>query len=173
MREMTETSIELVRTEDQAEHVRTMTWEFIDWLRNRYPEMLEGIDEYLKNQDFANMLEALLVHFTPPAGECLLARQEGRPAGILMLKPRAEAGVCEMNRMFVRDSARGAGVARALVARLIERTRELGYQVMVLSALDKHHVAIALYRSVGFEDDIRANDTQSAADREVLMRLTL
>ena len=45
MREMTETSIELVRTEDQAEHVRTMAWEFIDWLRNRYPEMLEGIDE--------------------------------------------------------------------------------------------------------------------------------
>ena len=44
---------------------------------------------------------------------------------------------------------------------------------MVLSALDKHHEAITLYRSLGFEDDIRANDTQSAADREVLMRLTL
>ena len=77
------------------------------------------------------MLEALLLHFTPPAGECLLARQDGHPAGILMLKPRAEAGVFEMNRMFVRDSARGAGVARALVARLMQRARELGYQVMV------------------------------------------
>ena len=171
MREMTETSIEVVRTEDQAEHVRAIAREFIEWLRTRYPEMLEGIEEYLKNQDSANMLEALLFHFTPPAGECLLARQAGHLIGILMLKLRAEDGVCEMKRMFVRESARDVGVARALVARLIERARELVYQVMVLTALDRHHEANALNRPLGFKDDIRPNETQSAADNEVLMCL--
>jgi GNAT superfamily N-acetyltransferase len=171
MREMTETSIELVRTEDQAEHVRAIAREFIEWLRTRYPDMLEGIEEYLKNQDFANMLEALFLHFTPPAGKYFLARQAGHLIGMLMLKLRAEDGVCEMKRMFVRESARGVGFALALVARLIERARELGYQVMVLSALDRHHEAIALYRSLGCKDDIRPNDTQSAAGHEVLMRL--
>lgn len=70
------------------------------------------------------MLEALLLHFMPPAEECLLARLVGRPVGILMLKLRAEDGLCEMNSIFVRKSARGLGVARALVVKSIERARE-------------------------------------------------
>lgn len=173
MRGMADISVERVRNEDQAIHVRAMAWEFIDWLRDRYPEMHDGIDEYLENQDFAGMLDRLLEHFTPPSGECLLARLDGDPAGILMLKPHAEPGVCEMNRMFVREAARGRGVARALSARLIDRARDLGYDMMVLSALDRHTEAVALYRSIGFVDDIRRPDTVSAADREVLMRLDL
>ncbi len=173
MRAMVDISVELVREEEQAAHVRQMAWEFIDWLRARYPEMQDGIDEYLKNQDFAGMLEQLLEHFTPPEGECLLARSNGSPVGILMLKPHAEPGACEMNRMYVRESARGQGVARALTAKLIERARDLGYKTMVLSALDKHTEAIGLYRSIGFTDDERTPDTVSAADREVLMRLSL
>lgn len=164
--------IELVRDEAQAAHVRAMAWEFIDWLKARYPEMLAVIDEYLTNQDFEGMLARLLESFTPPHGECLLARLDGEPVGILMLKPYDD-GVCEMNRMFVRPVARGHGVAKALTARLIERARDLGYAAMVLSALDRHHEALALYQSLGFETDERRPDTESGADREVLMRLQL
>jgi GNAT superfamily N-acetyltransferase len=164
--------IELVRTEAQAAAVRVLAWEFIDWLRERYPEMLDGIEEYLANQDFQGMLDTLLESFAPPTGECLLARLDGQPVGILMLKPYG-GDACEMNRMFVRDTARGHGVARALSARLIERARDLGYKEMVLSALDRHHEAIALYTSLGFEADSRAPDTTSAANREVQMRMAL
>jgi len=169
---MTGVEIVLVRTETQADHVREMAWEFVGWLHERYPEMRLVIDEYLENQDFVGMLERLLAHFTPPAGECLLAVLDGAPVGILMLKPYAD-GVAEMNRMFVRPAARGKGVARALCQRLIERAREMGYRDMVLSGLDRHVEAIALYRSIGFLDDVRKADTQSGADREILMRLTL
>lgn len=150
-----------------------MAWAFIDWLRGRYPDMHGVIDEYLENQNFRGMLAELLKHFTPPAGECLLATLDGAPAGILMLKPYAAPSVCEMNRMFVRPEARGVGVARALCQRLFERARELGYDAMVLSALDRHDEAIALYRSLGFRDDVRRNDTASGASREVLMRIDL
>lgn len=169
---MPETSIQLVRTEAQAEQVRAMAWEFIDWLKQRYPEMHSGIDEYLVNQDFRGMLDRLLVDFTPPDGECLLALLDDKAVGILMLKPHS-VGVCEMNRMFVRREARGRGVGRALCDRLIERGRDLGYQVMVLSALDRHDEAISLYRSLGFESDKREADAEGAADREVQMRLIL
>lgn len=164
--------IELVRTEAQAEDVRAMAWEFVDWLRARYPELLGAIDEYLVNQDFRGMLDSLLESFAPPSGECLLARLDGAPVGILMLKP-FEDRTCEMNRMFVREAGRGRGVARALALRLIERARELGYETMVLSALDRHHEALGLYRSLGFQEDARAPDTESGADREVRMRLAL
>lgn len=169
---MGEIGVELVRTEDQAAHVRQMAWEFVDWLRERYPELHASIDEYLSNQDFQGMLDRLLEAFTPPAGECLLARLDGAPVGILMLKPYDDA-VCEMNRMFVRPAGRGQGVARALCQRLIGRARELGYDAMVLSALDRHDEAIALYRSIGFRDDARTADTESGADREVQMRMAL
>jgi GNAT superfamily N-acetyltransferase len=164
--------IERVRTEEQAVSVREMAWEFIDWLRVRYPDMNEAIDEYLINQKFEEQLAELLAYFAPPNGECLLAILDDQPVGILMLKPREE-GVCEMNRMFVRASARGNGVARRLVETLISRARDMGYQAMVLSALNRHDEAIALYRSMGFEDDVRESDAESGAQHEVLLRMSL
>ncbi len=164
--------IERVRDEAQAAHVRAMAWEFIDWLKERYPELHEVIEEYLVNQDFRGMLASLLESFTPPEGECLLARLDGAPVGILMLKPYpGEDCVSEMNRMFVRPTARGQGVARALALELIDRARDLGYEAMVLSGLDRHTEALALYRSLGFRPDDRRPDTASGASREVLMRL--
>ena len=169
---MGDVKIALVRNEEQAAHVRAMAWEFVDWLRERYPDLHATIDEYLENQGFAGMLERLLDTFTPPEGECLIATLDDAPVGILMLKPYG-SGVAEMNRMFVRPGARGAGAARALAARLIERARDLGYNEMVLSALDQHHEALALYRSIGFVEDDRQPDTQSGAHREVLMRMAL
>ena len=62
-------------------------------------------------------------------------------------------GVCEMNRMYVRDAARGRGVGRALVEKLCDRAREMGFSTMVLSALPRHHEAMPLYRSMGFVED--------------------
>lgn len=165
-------SIQLVRDEVQAEHVRDMAWEFVAWLKQRYPEMLVEIDEYLVNQNFQGMLDTLLENFSPPEGECLLATLDGRPVGILMLKPYAE-GICEMNRMFVRPQGRGHGVARALCKRLKERARELGYSTMVLSALDRHHEALHLYQSLGFKLDKRQPDAAGSAQREVQMLLEL
>lgn len=167
---MADIRIERVRDEAQAAHVRVMAWEFIDWLKDRYPELNETIEEYLVNQDFRGMLATLLESFTPPEGECLLARLDGAPVGILMLKPYA-GRVSEMNRMFVRPAARGQGVARALALALIDRARDLGYEAMVLSGLDRHVEALTLYRSLGFRPDARSPDTTSGASREVLMRL--
>jgi len=164
--------ISLVRSGVQADEVRTLAWEFVDWLRSRYPEDLATIDEYLFNQKFAEQLANLLEHFTPPDGECLLAGVDGASAGIVMLKP-AGPGTCEMNRMFVRPEARRRGVGRALCLRLMERARELGYRTMVLSALDQHHEALPLYHALGFHEDARASDTEAGKDHEVQMKIEL
>ena len=99
--------ITLVRTADEAADVAEMVWEFFEFLRGRYPERRASIDTYLQVQDVAGELARLTERFTPPHGECLLARLDGRPVGTLMLK-RVTAKLCEMNRMYVRPSARGA-----------------------------------------------------------------
>ena len=160
-----------VRDREAADAVYALAYEFIDWLRGRYPEMDAEIDVYLEHQKFDEQIRNVLVHYGPPHGECLLAAVDGRPVGILMLKDVGD-GVCEMNRMFVRDEARGLGVGKALVARLCDRAREMGFRTMVLSALPRHHEALALYRAAGFEADDRRRDAGDS-DNAVLMRLDL
>jgi GNAT superfamily N-acetyltransferase len=160
-----------VRSEADADIVRTLAWEFIDWLRERYPDMQDMIDNYLKAQNFAEQLAQLLYKLAPPKGECLLARVDGEAAGIVMLKPHP-SGACEMNRMFVRSSARGKGVGIALGQHLIREARNLGYSRMILSAGFRHDEAIPLYRKLGFTEDKTLPDT-GAGDAEVRMVLDL
>jgi GNAT superfamily N-acetyltransferase len=163
--------IELVRDAGAARAVYELAYEFVDWLRERYPEMSAEIDTYLTHQKFDAQIKEVLIHYNPPRGECLLAVLDGMPVGILMLKDLGD-GVCEMNRMFVRQSARGMGVGRMLVARLKERAREMGYTSMVLSALPRHHEALSLYRAMEFQPDDRQREAGNS-NNAILMRLDL
>lgn len=164
-------AIDHVRSQQQADAVRVLAYEFIDWLRERYPEMAREIDTYLEHQQFDRQIRDVLTHFNPPNGECLLATYEGTPVGLVMLKDIG-GGVCEMNRMFVRASARGLGAGRALVERLKQCAGEMGFRTMTLSALPRHHEALSLYRSCGFLPDDRPRDAGNAVNA-VLMRLDL
>ena len=163
--------IVLVRTPEHASAVHDLACEFIAWLRQRYPEMQAEIDEYLVHQKFDEQIRQVLTYFNPPRGECLLAMHDTGPVGILMLK-NTGGGVCEMNRMFVRESARGLGTGRALIERLRERAVEMGFTQMVLSALPRHYEAIPLYRSAGFVDDDSPSGPENSDDA-ILMKLDL
>jgi len=161
----------LVRTDEDAAAVYKLAYEFIDWLRERYPEMEDEINTYLKYQNFDRQVKRVLTFFNPPEGECILAVHNGSPVGILMLK-NVGGGVCEMNRMFVRDSGRGLGIGRALVERLKGRASEMGFKSMILTALPRHHEALAPYRSVGFELDDRESQAGSS-ESSIPMRMDL
>jgi len=156
-----------VRTEADAAEVRLLVREFQGWLTERYPDMAETLQTYYRVQDVDGQMRDLLTRFVPPAADCLLARLDGVPAGIVMTKPNSE-GVCEMNRMYVRDTARGHGVARALVAELLRTAKVLGYRQMMLAAGVRQHEALALYRSLGFVEAAGLPDT-GAGDLEVRM----
>lgn len=160
-----------VRSVEDAAAVRCLVAEFVAWLGVRYPDRRAEIAEYLRIQRLDEQMANLLAVFAPPLGECLLARIDGAACGCVMLKPGAP-GVCEMNRMFVTEAARGHGVGRALGWRLIERARALGYRRMVLSAGIDHREAIPLYRKLGFAVDPTLPDT-GAGDLEYRMALVL
>ncbi len=164
-------TITRVRTETDAAKVRLLVTEFFDWLRGRYPDHQAMIDGYVARQDIDGQMRNLLVLFAPPQGECLLARLDEVPVGIVMTKPKSP-GTCEMNRMFVRPSARGHGVGQALVAEIVTAARDLGYARMLLAAGPLHTEALALYRRCGFTQDATLPDT-GAGDIEVRMVMTL
>ena len=104
-------------------------------------------------QAFDAELAALPGPYRSPAGVLLLARDAaGAPVGCVALKPLDEAGVCEIKRLFVRPSGRGAGLGEALVAAIIAFARAAGYRQIKLDTLAEMTGARALYRRLGFVD---------------------
>ena len=160
------------RTPEDITAVRTLVWEFFDFLRLRYPEMCEEIDAYIKESKVAEYLENFADYFLPPNGDCFLAYNNGEPAGIVMLK-RNDEREGEMNRMYVRDTARGLGLGRKLGAALVKEARALNYTTIRLDALNRHVEALPLYESLGF---VRYTDPDAFGgvdERFIRMRKTL
>jgi ribosomal protein S18 acetylase RimI-like enzyme len=71
---------------------------------------------------------------------------------------RLDEGTCEMKRLYVDDAGRGAGVGRALAEAVVQRARDLGHTTMLLDTSVEQHEAIALYRSLGFEETEAVHD---------------
>ncbi len=104
-------------------------------------------------QGFAAELAGLPGAYAPPEGALLLARgQDGTPLGCVALRPMAEAGCCEMKRLFVAPAARGSGLGAALVRALIAAAQARGYREIRLDSLPFMVEAIALYRREGFRE---------------------
>ncbi|MCY7326796.1 MAG: GNAT family N-acetyltransferase [Microbacteriaceae bacterium] len=79
----------------------------------------------------------------------LVARAEADAVGIAALVDRGD-GSGEIKRMFVRDSARGCGVARALLAAIDEAALARGIHTLQIETGPEHIAAIALYLASGF-----------------------
>ena len=124
----------LIAAADDVELVRALFREYADSL---------GVD--LSFQGFEDELAAL------PGGydALLVARIDGDAAGCVGVRPLGP-GVCEMKRLYVRRSARGTGLGRALAEAAIAHARGLGYERMRLDTLPSMGAAQELYRSLGF-----------------------
>jgi GNAT superfamily N-acetyltransferase len=146
-------AIEPVRDDAAIAAASDLARDFFAYMRTAFPEKAAAIDTYLVIQDFEGQLATFRDHFNPPHGECMLARLDGAPVGVVMLKPYDTPGVCELNRMYVVRAARGLGIGRGLCERLIGRARELGYREIRLDALNAQVEALPLYRSLGFAPD--------------------
>lgn len=125
----------------------------------------------LRHQGFNDELASLPGLYAPPprgrgcillaysAGTTPAGCAPGEPIGCIALRPAPGMpnDTCEMKRMYVRESARGRGAGRLLAEELIARARALGYARMVLDTAKVMLPAIALYRSLGFEECERYN----------------
>lgn len=60
-------------------------------------------------------------------------------------------GCSEMKRLYVVPEGRGSGAGRALVARVVEEARRLGFRELLLDSLPDMPAAHKLYREAGFE----------------------
>ena len=114
----------------------------------------------LQFQGFGKELETLPGLYGPPRGRMYLAVVDGEAVGCAALRPldRLGADVGEVKRMYVRPSARGLGLGRALIERLVADARGIGYRVLKLDTSTSMHAAQHVYAAAGFVPCERYND---------------
>ena len=124
-------------------------------------------------QSFEAELAGLPGAYAPPRGRLLIAECDGDPAGCVALRP-LKSGICEMKRLWVRPAYRGSGLGRRLAEAVIAEAREIDYRTMRLHTLARLAPALALYRSLGFEEigPYTANPIEGAIFMEILVDRT-
>ena len=119
----------------------------IDEIRTLFREYADSLPFALDFQGFDRELAELPGSYARPRGALLLVRG----AGCVGLRPLDES-TCEMKRLYVRPSARGAGIGRLLAEAAIAEARRLGYERMRLDTTPGMETAQALYSELGFRE---------------------
>jgi GNAT superfamily N-acetyltransferase len=164
--------LQLVRTADELGSVVLLAGEFEAWVRARIHADY-GIDfEFKSERDLFLDLDGLL----EPRARLYIAAINGEPVGIGGLRP-LNGSEAEIKRMYVRPSSRGLGVGQAILHRLIDDARALGYRTIRLDSARFMHEAHALYRRFGFVPSSPHNwefeNMPVLRDTAVFMRLDL
>lgn len=84
-----------------------------------------------------------------PESSFYIIEQHGQSIGMGGVR-RVRDGVCEMKRVYVRDVAKGQGLGRRLVERLIDDGRRFGYHTMYIDTSPTLETAVGLYERLGF-----------------------
>jgi GNAT superfamily N-acetyltransferase len=97
----------------------------------------------------------------PPNGVFLLARIDGRPAGIGGVR-YLDSEIAEVKSMYVAPEFRGAGLGRRILSRLDEIAAEHGCRAVRLDTSDYLTPAVGLYRSAGYVEVPAYNENPKA-----------
>jgi GNAT superfamily N-acetyltransferase len=125
--------------------VRAAGEEDLEEIRALFAEYAASLPFDLGFQGFEHELAGLPGAYAPPRGALLLAPG----AGCAALRPLA-ADACELKRLYVRPSARGGGLGRALTLAAIDAARGIGYGRIRLDTVPGMERAQALYERLGF-----------------------
>lgn len=110
-----------------------------------------SLPDDLKHSDLASEVDDLENHYSSP-NAAFVATVDDISAGCVAFKA-LDASTAVIKKMYVTPAYRKFGVARALMAALIDISRERGLVRLVLDTeRERLRPAYNLYRSLGFEE---------------------
>ncbi|HKS58754.1 MAG TPA: GNAT family N-acetyltransferase [Steroidobacteraceae bacterium] len=112
-------------------------------------EYAASLDVDLSFQNFAEELQHFPTEYGAPAGAFILAEDGGHYVACIAVR-RFSDEVGEIKRLYVAPAARGRGLGRVLVERIVVEARKLGYDSLLLDTLPSMKEAQGLYLSMGF-----------------------
>lgn len=126
-------------SEDHIKAVKNLFLEYARWLD--FPLCFQGFDEELSG---------LPGKYTPPEGRLYLVLDEGKYTGCIGLR-RFEGKICEMKRLYVKPAYRGKGIGNALIQKITNEAKAIGYRTMRLDTIrERMRNAVTLYEKHGF-----------------------
>lgn len=157
----------IISAYDRIEDIRSLFSEYTDMLVSINPEF----HLYLEIQHYDDEKENPSLKYALPDGRLYLdISDDGIARGCIALRKLSD-GKGEVKRLYVRPEYRGNGIATALVERIIEDARNIGYKELYLDTLPELESAVRLYKSFGFEETGQYND--SPVDKTIFMKLSL
>jgi len=112
-------------------------------------EYAASLNVDLSFQNLDHELQHFTTEYAPPIGAFILAEDAGQYAACIGLRQFAE-GIGEIKRLYVVPAARGLGLGRLLVERIIVVARAAGYSSLLLDTLPFMKEAQSLYVALGF-----------------------
>lgn len=100
-------------------------------------------------QNFDEELLSVDKKYGSPEGGLIIAYCNNEAIGCVGIR-FLEVGICELKRLYVKDSMRGRKVGYCLMEKSLNLVRELGYYKVRLDTLTSMKSAILLYESYGF-----------------------
>lgn len=103
---------------------------------------------------------------TPPRGRFVVARVDGDAVGCGALRalPDGDPTIGEIKRVYVAETARRLGVARAVIGDLVGVAPSLGFTRLVLETGEQQPEAIALYERSGWYPVVAYGEYQGSGD---------
>ena len=124
---------------------------YLDQIKEMIKTYTDMLARDLSFQNLEDELTDPAAKYFPPAGEILVAVEDGEVLGMVAYHRHSEDR-CEMKRLFVYPQYRKQRVGEQLAIEIICRAQAAGYREMVLDTLKPMKEAIALYRKNGFAE---------------------
>ncbi len=129
--------------------LRELCWEYRDFLIGLGGPSARAVSHAYPEAGYAALMDRLPEEHAAPGGGTRLALLNGEVVACGMFRPIAPR-TAEIKRVYVRDSARGHGVGRAMMERLIEDCQNAGHQRILMDTGKILKAAVSLYLSMGF-----------------------
>jgi GNAT superfamily N-acetyltransferase len=156
-------TLERLTGPDTAVVLRPLFTEYLQWVADQLRASGVVFDEpndvLLERHHRA--FDAELPKMLGPRGRVIVARMADDIVAVGTMKP-VDADTAEIKRMFVRPQARGLGIARGIMARLVDDARSEGFTMIRGETMDFMSSAIALYKSLGTAEIAQFEESEAA-----------